>query len=130
MKGTVTVTNVNVKAMESGYGVDGIYYPAGHIFAGMKLNDYVYGDLNNTNPPTDIMNFTHFYKVGGVKFELPVKCKATCKGTMTITAEEEPGEPQPPTTDAIYGNFIFEETDKEGNIIATYKADGVTMPKQ
>lgn len=119
MKGKVNqgVSGVNVKVLRSGYGLDGIYYAAGNIRGTMRPGDYVYGNLNTTVPPTDIMNFTHFYRADGSKFELPIECKASVSNsgvpTMTLTNEAEPGTPPPPQPNGEFTvTMVFKDGDK------------------
>jgi hypothetical protein len=88
---------------------------AGSTIATLQKDWYIYGDLG----ATDMMNFTHYYQVGGIKKELGQKCKATL-GNLIVTDEIEPGDvvvppPVDPPVDTldmdIHIHFVNEVVD-------------------
>lgn len=83
-KGTAKFgTSTNIKPLAGGEAI-------GLLNGG----EYVYGDKSSTG--SDIINFTHYYRVNGSKVELGgVKCKVSVVN-LFISTETEPGGATPP----------------------------------
>jgi hypothetical protein len=68
----------------------------GLTIAQLPIGGWVYGD----RVPTDLVNFSHFYRADGTRVELtnsagPVMCKCYI-GNLTLVDEIEPGTIPPP----------------------------------
>ena len=75
-------TSSNIKRMDNSV-----------ILASLKGGDSVYGTLSSQK--TDIINFDHFYRADGARWELGAMCKVTVSN-LTLNEEAEPGTPPPP----------------------------------
>jgi len=80
----VAKANTNIKMMGG----------AGNTIATLQKDWYIYGDVG----ATDMMNFTHYYQVGGIKKDLGQPCKAILSN-LTVTDEVEPGDVVVPPVD-------------------------------
>jgi len=58
------------------------------ILAQMKSGDSVYGSLSVQG--TDLLNFDHFYRADGSRWDLGAMCKVTVSN-LTLSNDPEPG---------------------------------------
>jgi hypothetical protein len=75
----------------------------GAAIAQLQIGDYVFGEQG----PTDLINFTHFYRAGGERVELLVGgVSALCKAFIgtNLTLSDEP-EAVPPVMTAYPERF-------------------------
>lgn len=93
----------NIKPMEGGGAI-----------ASLSGGQYVYGDLSPTG--SDIINFTHYYKVDGTKVLLlygvpPIlkQCKVTVANLILEDVPEPTTDPEPDPETSIFPDwFIWE----------------------
>lgn len=94
VKGTIISGFANIKTVDGSPSSTGL---------AMNVGDYAYGELSASG--TDLVGFSHFYRVGGAKIELGEPCKANATNMSKIT-ETEPGtNPNPipiPTVTVTY----------------------------
>jgi len=83
----------------------------------MQMGDYAYGDLSITG--SDLINFDHFYRVGGIRVELNKPCKANATNMSKVT-EDEPTTDPPPTEEIVWVEAQLHGKKADGTPVVVY----------